>query len=687
MTTLETVARTGLLIGLLAYAGLVLFFIYGWFKRITGRAALLASATTAAWFAAFLTSGAHPAVDLLEISAYAFWIILLTRILGVGIDRLFNPLYRSQTAIAVVTLSAYAFAVIATGLPELLDGTSWPLLLKLFFCLVGIVSLEQVARNTRRDHEWNVKFLIIGLGIAFTYGFVMYADALLFSSTNPKLLAPQGYLYAIGAPLIAIASLRNRSQRMNVNLSRRFVFRTGTLLLAGGYLLIMGTAGYYVRFFGGEWGEVFQVFLVSAGLIALAVVSVSTQVRDSLRLAIERNLYEYKYDYRDEWLRVTRELSHSNPDEQLGLRAIHALIDLLRAKSGAYWRLSNEGVLLPMTQLGGGTWNGPLSPTGSSSLCRFFERFDWIIDLDEYQRMPDAYDGLDLGTDLQLLSGARFVVPLLIEDRLFGIVAIGQPATPIDLIWEDYDILKIIARQSSGFLALHHADRVLSASKQLRAMDQLSAFVIHDLKTVSAQLALLLRNAERHRTNPAFIDDMLKTTENAVSRMNKLVDQLRSRNQESVKHELDLVSVIDQVVKDRAAQAPVPQLETFIPLLSVRADAERLRSVIAHVIQNAQDATEADGTVRVRIDSTPVWAVVTVADTGHGMSAEFLDTELFAPFATTKGVAGIGVGAYQCREYLRSLGGDVSVRSQIGVGTEFTLRLPLTIADSKEAVA
>ena len=145
----------------------------------------------------------------------------------------------SQTAIAAVTLSAYAFAVIATGLPELLDGTSWPPLLKLFFCLVGIVSLEQVARNTRRDHEWNVKFLIIGLGIAFTYGFVMYADALLFSSTNPKLLAPQGYLYAIGAPLIAIASLRNRSQRMNVNLSRRFVFRTGTLLLAGGYLLIM----------------------------------------------------------------------------------------------------------------------------------------------------------------------------------------------------------------------------------------------------------------------------------------------------------------------------------------------------------------------------------------------------------------------------------------------------------------
>jgi putative PEP-CTERM system histidine kinase len=684
--TLEAATASGLLTGLVAYTGLAGFFIYGWFKRITGRAALLASATTAAWFGSFLTLGMRPTADILEISAYTFWIILLTRILGVGIERLLDPLYRSQTVIAALAIAAYAFALAASALPSHFDAAAWPLQLKLFFCLLGIVSLEQVARNTRRDHAWNVKFLIIGLGAMFTYGFFLYADALLFHSKDFRLLAPQGYVYAIAAPLIAIASLRNRTHRMNVNLSRRFVFRTGTLLLAGGYLLIMGTAGYYVRFFGGEWGEVFQVFLVSAGLIGLALIAVSTQVRNALRSAIERNLYEYKYDYRDEWLRVTRELTHSNPDEGLSLRAIHALIDLLHAKSGAYWRLSNEGLLLPMTQLSG-TWNGPVSPAGSQSLIRFFQRFNWIIDLDEYRSTPAAYGGLVLDHDLELLEGARFLVPLPIEDRLFGIVAVGQPMTPMNLIWEDYDILKIIARQSAGFLALHHADRVLSASKQLRAMDQLSAFVVHDLKTVSAQLGLLLQNAERHKTNPAFIDDMLKTTENAVRRMNKLVDQLRSKDEESTERELDLVTVIEQAVKDRSAQEPAPQLETLVASVSVRADAERLGSVVAHVIQNAQDATEPRGTVRVRIDATPVWAVVAVTDTGHGMSADFVDNELFAPFVTTRGVAGIGVGAYQCREYIRALGGDVSVRSRVGAGTEFTLRLPLVSANSTAAVA
>jgi putative PEP-CTERM system histidine kinase len=437
----------------------------------------------------------------------------------------------------------------------------------------------------------------------------------------------------------------------------------------------MGTAGYYVRFFGGEWGEVFQVFLISAGLIALAVLSLSGKLRTELRGAIARNLYEYKYDYRDEWLRVTRELTQANPDEGLAQRAIRAMTDLLQANAGGYWRLSSEETLLPMAQMGR-NWNEPLSPTGSRSLVDFFARLDWIVDLDEYRQNPGAYPGLDLTTDAELLRAARFIVPLTIEERLFGIIAIGQPATPMNLIWEDYDILKIIARQTAAFLALHHADGVLSASKQLRAMDQMSAFVVHDLKTVNAQLGLLLRNAERHRNNPAFIDDMLKTTENAVARMTKLVDQLRTSTQPQSAVALDLADVVDQVVRERSEQVPNPVFEATGAAVCVAADRERLAAVLTHVIQNAQDATPQNGVVRVRVDATEVWATVTVTDSGHGMSTDFIDNELFAPFATTKGVAGIGVGAFQCREYVRSLGGDVAVHSQVGVGTEFTLRLP-----------
>jgi putative PEP-CTERM system histidine kinase len=673
--TLETMALGGLVVGLVTYAGLSIFFVYGWVRRITGRAALIASAATTLWFAVFLALGQQPITDLFEIAAYCTWILLLTRILGVGFGQLRDPAYRMQSSIAILTVVGFVVSLVAiSGIDQLADVVP-PTLLKLLLCLLGIVTLEQVARNTRRDHQWSIKYLIVGLGAIFAYGFVLYSNALLFRSPSLTLFVPQGFIYAVAAPFIAVASLRNRNQRLHVNLSRQFVFRTGTVLLAGGYLLIMGTAGYYVRFFGGEWGAVFEVFLVTAGLLGLAILASSARLRNSLRVLIVRNLYEYKYDYRDEWLRVTRELTQSNPDESLAGRAIHALTDLVHANAGAYWRLSNEGVLLPMLQVNT-RWNLPLSPQGSNSLTTFFSDFNWIIDLDEHRANPRAYAGLDLSNDLDHLGGARFIVPLLLGERLFGIIAIGQPAVPIALIWEDYDILKVIARQTAGFLALHHADTVLSASKQLRAMDQLSAFVVHDLKTVIAQFSLLLRNAVKHKGNPAFIDDMLATTEHAVGQMNKLLGQLRTR-EEREPIELDLIEIVHQVVDERAEQRPGPVLETSLAHLTVKADPARLAAVVSHVVQNAQEATPDNGSVHVHVHASPTWAIVDIKDTGHGMTPEFIASELFMPFATTKGVAGIGVGAYQCREYVQALGGDVAVRSLPGIGTEFTLRLPL----------
>ena len=59
------------------------------------------------------------------------------------------------------------------------------------------------------------------------------------------------------------------------------------------------------------------------------------------------------------------------------------------------------------------------------------------------------------------------------------------------------------------------------------------------------------------------------------------------------------------------------------------------------------------------------------------MSAQFIRERLFRPFDSTKGSESMGIGAYQARDYVRTLGGQVSVSSQIGVGTEFLIRLPL----------
>ena len=70
-------------------------------------------------------------------------------------------------------------------------------------------------------------------------------------------------------------------------------------------------------------------------------------------------------------------------------------------------------------------------------------------------------------------------------------------------------------------------------------------------------------------------------------------------------------------------------------------------------------------------------AQIHIADTGCGMSPEFIRDRLFRPFDSTKGSESMGIGAYQAREYVRSLGGQVEVSSEVGTGTTFALRLPL----------
>ena len=90
-----------------------------------------------------------------------------------------------------------------------------------------------------------------------------------------------------------------------------------------------------------------------------------------------------------------------------------------------------------------------------------------------------------------------------------------------------------------------------------------------------------------------------------------------------------------------------------------------------------QDATPADGKVELRLRVAGDQAIVEVRDTGCGMDAEFIRTRLFRPFDSTKGLTGMGIGAYECREVISALGGQVVVESKPGAGTTFRIMLPL----------
>jgi putative PEP-CTERM system histidine kinase len=197
---------------------------------------------------------------------------------------------------------------------------------------------------------------------------------------------------------------------------------------------------------------------------------------------------------------------------------------------------------------------------------------------------------------------------------------------------------------------------------------------MHDLKNLAAQLSLIVTNAARHKRNPEFVDDAISTVAHSTERMQRLIEQLQGRELRSPARRVRVADLLQRAVERCAPRKPVPRIETDTDA-SVEADPERLISVVEHIVRNAQDATPEDGTITVHAASREDSILITVTDTGCGMSPDFIGTRLFRPFDTTKGSKGMGIGAYQARAYVTSLGGVLTVRSTPGQGSTFEIVL------------
>ena len=103
---------------------------------------------------------------------------------------------------------------------------------------------------------------------------------------------------------------------------------------------------------------------------------------------------------------------------------------------------------------------------------------------------------------------------------------------------------------------------------------------------------------------------------------------------------------------------------------------EEFQSILNHLIQNAQEATAIDGWIKVIISQDKFALRIGVLDNGVGMSEEFINNRLFKPFDTTKGNAGMGIGAYEAKQYIESQGGSLQVTSIEQEGSIFQIILP-----------
>jgi putative PEP-CTERM system histidine kinase len=658
------------------------------FKRLLALASVasLLWASSAAYQAAFGTSLIVPQIlELLRDLAWLSFLMHMLRTKNAGKDAVSTGFAIARHGLYAFTAMMMVFAIYLhfsnSGL-SFLAGFDFQLAGHLLLAVMGLVLIEQIMRNTPLDLLRAIKYLCFGIGGIFAYDFYLYSDALMFQRIDPVLWEARGFINAAVVPVIGFALSRNPHWSPGIFISRRIIFHTSALLGSGLYLLAMGVGGYYVRDYGGTWGAVVQIiFLFGAGLLLL-ILMFSGPLRARLRVLINKHFFHYKYDYREEWLRFIRTLSTSDRDTPLPERVIHAIAQIIDSPGGVLWVRRDEhedGMFKPEAH-----WNIKFpvaaSEPADSSLIQFLEIQKWVINLDEYERDPGLYKSLgdlEMPSWLKFIPNAWLILPLILHEKLLGfVVLMRSPVSHKHFNWEDSDLLKTSGSQAASYLAQHAISQALAEARQFEAFNRLSTYVVHDLKNLISQLSLVVSNAARHRDNPRFMETVVSTVDNSVSKMNRLLARLRDGVQPDSGRVVDLAKLLEEVVHDARAAKPVPLLKCEVKDVTVTADHDQLASVMGHVIRNAQDATPEDGRITVRLQKVNGYTVVEVEDTGCGMDETFIRARLFRPFQTTKGKSGMGIGVYEAREFVRALGGDILVESRPGEGTIFRIQFP-----------
>ncbi len=237
----------------------------------------------------------------------------------------------------------------------------------------------------------------------------------------------------------------------------------------------------------------------------------------------------------------------------------------------------------------------------------------------------------------------------------------------------------------------HLVDEQLLQSQKLAALGKLSAGLAHEINN---PLAIIRQEAEWllflcRQSEPLDMTEAisgLRQILKQVDRSREITTNLLNfaRRQQPIVQAVNLNRLVGDMVRLVAKETEqrritvVTQLAPDLP--SINSDAPLLRQVILNLLNNAMQAIDQDGTITISTQPTePEAILIQIHDTGCGISKELLP-RIFDPFFTTKPQGkGTGLGLSICHGIIERLGGTITVASEVGKGSTFTVKLPITL--------
>jgi putative PEP-CTERM system histidine kinase len=540
-------------------------------------------------------------------------------------------------------------------------------ILLLIYLVIALINLEMTLTSATLYSRWKIKFELLGAGGLLAVMVFYYSQGLLFRTINMNLVPARSMVLVIGVVMMAYSRLI-RGNGVKVYVSRQMAYRSAVMLVVGVYLVGLGLTGEGMKHFGDGFQRAMLIALVFVSGLGLVVILLSETVRRKFRVFIHKNFYQNKYDYRNQWLQFTDRLAASHSGDELLRSIVMGFCDTFGMGCGALYLLDHERqTYRQAAEIA--IESDPVTFREGDTVISCIAGGSWVADL----RAEHPEIGDNDQKAFFRAYGASFIIPLVMKEAVDGFIILGRPVNREETYnYEDFDLMKTLARQAaSALLNLRLSDQ-LARSREMEAIGKVSAFVMHDLKNLVSAMSLMLENAREFMDVPEFQKDMLLSLGTTVTKMNVLISRLKHLPEKDAlqRSPVDLL----QLAYDTAALVRGGKLQvTGIPIIA-EVDREEFQKVALNLMLNAIEASGGEQSVTVEVGraKTPFFRVT---DEGCGIPEAYLRNDLFSPFKSTK-KKGLGIGLYQCKQIVEAHGGKIEVMSQLNQGSAFTVWLP-----------
>lgn len=687
MPSFALIGSLGHIVSAFLFAGIAVWSLLKPSGGMRRRSLAGASLITVLWSASVVVEG-DPSIlaQVFESLRNLAWLMLMLLLLMRGRRSAWQPslvvLYGVLGMIVVAEIGLSMITPGFSGSPRIIEACQFvAVVLRMTVAIGALVLVHNLYTAAAPEARWGIRLPMAALAGMWVFDLNLYTIAYLTRGPVDVLFSVRGMAMVIVAGIIALGSRRNTQWKMRV--SRAVTFQSLSLLAIGGYLVMMVLVVRALDVVGISNVQLAQSTVI-IGMTALGIAMLPSQrLRAWLKVKLIKHFFQHRYDYRAEWMRFTETLGRPDADAApLDERIIKAIADITESPGGL--------LLLPAEYDGltsAARWRWPALEMPDRAVgpefAAYCEQDGRIVEFDAIRRGHRSAEGDAAMVPEWMIQSHRVwaAVPLLHFGKLAGIVLLERPLVDRMLDWEDFDLLRLAGRQAASYLAEAQGQEQLLDAKRFDEFNRRFAFIMHDIKNLVSQLTLVARNAERHADNPDFRADMVATLKNSVGKMNDLLARLSQHNRGRIDEPraVSLRAVVDAVAANKKGAHPIT-VEGHPGVLAL-ADPPRLEQALAHLVQNAIEASAPGMPVVISIERRQDCAVVAVVDRGQGMSAEFIRNRLFRPFASTKD-GGFGIGAYEARALIAAMDGRLIVTSREGEGSLFEILLPLAPADA-----